>query len=221
MKNCLNCQKEIFGEKRKFCSRKCFHLFCKGKKYEELYGTEKSKKIKELIKSQTINRIKQKNICLYCGKEFYRNYNTKFCGNNCHYKWVKGKTYEELYGEEKAKKIKKILSNVCGKSNRKLRKNKSYKQLFGEKKSELIKEKQSAFKRVFPFSDTSIEIKLKNFLSSQNIPFVPQYPILGISLMFLLNQIFAFLLMDVIGITARYVTRENEENIKTKKLLEH
>ena len=86
---CENCNKKIdgtFGSSR-FCNKSCASIFSnknnpkRGKTYEEIYGKEKAKKIKEKLK----NKIP-------------------------HNKGQKG-TLEELYGIEKAKKIKNKLKN--------------------------------------------------------------------------------------------------------------
>lgn len=51
----------------------------------------------------------------------------------------------------------------------------------GVKKSEKTRQKMSEarLKRVFPIKDTSIEVKLQNFLKEQHIEFSTHYPILG------------------------------------------
>jgi hypothetical protein len=76
----------------------------KGKTFEELYGKEKAKKMKELCSINTSGKNNP-------------NYGGSWRGINPS-KINKGKTFEELYGKEKAKKIKnKISSKTSGKNN--------------------------------------------------------------------------------------------------------
>ena len=55
----------------------------------------------------------KKRICKVCGKEFrptHRNLQI-YCSTKCFMSTRRGKTYEEIYGEERAKEIKKNVSN--------------------------------------------------------------------------------------------------------------
>ncbi len=106
MNNCLSCEKETNNPK--FCNRQCFHDYCKGKTYEELYGKEKAKKLRELVKLQTIERKKDKNICKFCRKIFYRNYSKTFCTLKCFQQWLKGKPLEKRLKNVKDIKLYKL-----------------------------------------------------------------------------------------------------------------
>jgi len=77
--------------------------FRKGKTYEELYGKEKSKELKERLSRKTKKQTGIKNS--FYGK--HHSQKTKVVLRNKRL----GKTYEELYGEEKALDIKSKLRN--------------------------------------------------------------------------------------------------------------
>ena len=81
---------------------------------------------------------------------------------------------------------KRVLANVGKKRSIEFRQNlslrtKGNKYALGYKRSESEIEiiKQRRLKQIFPFKDTSIEIKLQNWLKEQNIEFKTHYPILG------------------------------------------
>jgi len=93
-------------------------------------------------------------LCDYgCGKKAkYQFKNGKWCCSShwskCPYikkhrsQQLKGKTYEEIHGQEKAKELKKLRSErLVGKTG--WSKNKTYEQLYGEEKAQSIKYKQS------------------------------------------------------------------------------
>jgi len=87
-----------------------------------------------------------------------------------------GKTYEELYGEEKAKQIKlKVGAKSLGRipSN----KGKTYEDFFGENKAKDLKEiiKYHRKYQITPMKDTKIEIKIQNFLKESKIEFYTHY----------------------------------------------
>ena len=90
----------------------------KSRTWEQIYG-EKAKEIhqKHSIACKDINKKPTKKIyCLNCGKcdEVIYTSNRKYCSRNCAQKvayknaqlWRKGKKYNEMYGEERAKSIK-------------------------------------------------------------------------------------------------------------------
>jgi len=64
---------------------------------------------------------KVKILCLHCGKEFeyYKSRKlVKFCSKQCHYDYNKGKSLEEIIGEEKAKKSRmKLHLSLSGEKN--------------------------------------------------------------------------------------------------------
>lgn len=54
-----------------------------------------------------------KKICEQCGKGFEAlRKEQQYCSQECYHKAMEGKTYEEIYGEEKAKEIKEKLSEI-------------------------------------------------------------------------------------------------------------
>lgn len=125
-KICENCGEQFraFYEKRRFCCMGCFQNFKTGKSLEEIYGVKKSKEIKEKIsKSLTVVSLFVTLKCKECKKEFtvkdYKcNKNKVFCSKECRDKFVKGKTFEELFGKEKAEEIgSRISSKVLGRKN--------------------------------------------------------------------------------------------------------
>jgi len=79
-------------------------------------------------------------------------------------KLTKGKTYEEIYGKKKAEKIKKTqsISNSLSKIGPK-------NPMYGRKQTEKWKKMRRNLK--LPFRDSSIEIKVQNFLKLLNIEF--------------------------------------------------
>lgn len=105
----------------------------------------------------------------------------------------KSKTYEEVYGIDRAKKIKdkivaskigkvsklkgKTYEEICGEENGRARKSK----LLGHDVSESTRQKirLKRLKQIFPFKDTSIEVKLQNKIRENNIDFKTHVPIFG------------------------------------------
>jgi len=85
--------------KKQFCSLRCFYNW-------------KSEQPKQMIKY----------LCAQCNKIFYKypslcNDENNFCSYNCMYEYRKGKTYLELYGEEKGNKIKEKLVIASSENN--------------------------------------------------------------------------------------------------------
>jgi hypothetical protein len=77
-------------------------------------------------------------------------------------KYMRGKTFEEIYGNKKSEEIKKAKS-ISIKNF--IEKNPKFKNLLKEARSLLI----------MPFQDTSIEIKIQNFLKELKIGFFTHY----------------------------------------------
>lgn len=97
------------------------------------------KKAEELTTNDIIIELKIKGIlikvCQYCGIEFVSG-RKKYCSYGCSNKArLKGKTYEELYGIDKAneEKIKRKMFD---------RKNKTYEEIYGEKRAKEILDKR-------------------------------------------------------------------------------
>lgn len=87
----------------------------------------------------------------------------------------KGRTYEDLYGKEKASSMKKNISmrQMGIKLSTEAKNSISIKNK-GKKRSEETKNKikEERAKQIFPIKDSSIEIKIQNFLKQLNIEFV-------------------------------------------------
>lgn len=87
-----------------------------------------------------------------------------------------GKTYEQIYGIEKAKQIK---NKISIKSIGRIPpiKGKTYEIFFGEDVAENLKEqiKIARKKQIFPMNDTKIEIKIQDFLKELKIVFYPHH----------------------------------------------
>ncbi len=89
----------------------------------------------------------------------------------------KGKTYEEIYGKERAKKLKQRQKELgigknnpmYGKHHSEETKNKIRKIMNTPKMKKLLKERRA--KQIFPKIDTKIEQKIQNFLSLLHIEF--------------------------------------------------
>ena len=75
---------------------------------------------------------------------------------------TRGKTYEELYGKEKANKLKKLR----GKTTSKNRKGKTWEQIFGKEKASLMKDKLSLRSKANIGKVLSTETKNKISVSS-------------------------------------------------------
>jgi very-short-patch-repair endonuclease len=91
-------------------------------------------------------------------------------------KYLKNKTYEEIYGVEEAKKQKEKREEhykYLRQSATIHLKGKTYEEIYGHEKSEERKEKRG--NQIFPMINTSIEVKLQNYLKQINIGFFTHY----------------------------------------------
>jgi len=95
-----------------------------------------------------------------------------------------GKTFEERFGEDEAKKIKEKMrknhKGMLGRHHKKESREKIGKSRLGDKnpaKKPEVKEKirQARLKQILPIKDTSIEIKIQNFLKQLGIEFVTHF----------------------------------------------
>lgn len=129
---------------------------CKDKTYEEIYGNERAKEIKDKIGKKCKGKTcPYKNI----GKEEFKK-RVSESRQNGPPSLKKNKTYEEIYGKEKAKEIKELNS-------------KSSKAFFKTEKGKIARNKirEARAKQIFPVKDTKIEVKLQNLLKELNINF--------------------------------------------------
>jgi len=159
-KQCVNCNKKFthIDKRQKICSRECY------------------------IKYSSRPLIKK--ICKFCGKEFLddrNHHNIIFCSNSCAIKnnWKLGKYTKEVQkkmginggrarkGKIRVKRIKKICP-ICGKEFSHVP---NYaRQVTFCSFSCAAKERRKHI--IFPVKDTSIEIKIQNFLKQLNIDFL-------------------------------------------------
>ena len=97
-------------------------------------------------------------------------------GNNNASKYLKGKTYEEIYGVEEAKRQKEKREEhykYLRQSATIDLKGRTYEEIYGPEKAKKRKEKRG--EQVFPMQDTSIEIKIQNYLKELKIGFFTHY----------------------------------------------
>ena len=119
-----------------------------------MFGRYHSEKSKEKIRNSDYHKNNSgKNSPMY-GKK-----------NPSMAKWNKekrlGKTYEELYGKVRAKKMRKRASEIFSLANKGKPKSKEHIQIIKENRA----------KQIFPLKDTSIEVKIQNFLKQLKIEF--------------------------------------------------
>lgn len=82
-KYCLFCGKELKKQQKKFCSKSC------AAKINNTKREKKENKNTSYIKNRYLNVLKEGKktnkqfICEYCGKEFFGNYERRFCSNKC------------------------------------------------------------------------------------------------------------------------------------------
>lgn len=150
-------------------------------------GIPLSEETKQRIRVKAIERAHSKPTvlknkrCLRCGEEFrwscsYKQWaGRKYCSVQCANSYVRTEKHIEQcrknaqarkgvpLSEEHKKKVVSALSGVW----------------LGRKHTKESKEKMSLANRTFLFRNTSIEIKLQNFLKANNVPFQTNYPILG------------------------------------------
>lgn len=186
------------GESYKICSCGCggFIIFQRHHKYRDI------KYIHNHHRKESKNKIIEKICECGCDTTFSTiNSNQRFIlGHN--YRFIeeflkvrgrgitiKGKTYEEIYGKERANKIKKIMRNKnIGEKNpcygRKITEKEKIQRRFlilnnpnygmkNKKHSQesIKKIKEARANQIFPKQDTSIEIKIQNFLKQLRIEF--------------------------------------------------
>ena len=111
---CKQCNKRILTVNRLFCSKVCYRKWLSITPMEEKMSAETFSKIKKYANSKhgfRVERITKE--CKYCNTEFIDliTEKHKFCTFQCYLSWRKGKTYEEMYGEEVGKRTREFQRN--------------------------------------------------------------------------------------------------------------
>lgn len=177
----------------------------KGKTYEEIYGVEKAnelKKIRSLARLGKRHNERTKRICSETNKG-----NTYWLGK--HHKLesnIKNSKKHKLYFEKSQNRLKTSIAT---------------KNAMTEEVIKKIKEKRA--KQVFPLKDTTIEVKIQNFLKALGIEFFTHQYIKEIEHGYQCD-IFIPSMNLVIECDGEYwhnyPTRTEIDNIRTKELLE-
>ena len=160
----------------------------KGKTYEQIYGIEKAKKMKEQKKKMFIGKGNPfyGKVPWNKGKKGLRSHSleTKIKLKVCRANQInspennlairkkistalKGKSYEEVYGKTKADQMRKSRSNWATNSIKIKHKN------FGFPKDGTMKERRKL--QVMPMQDTAIELKLQKFLGQLKLWNIPHF----------------------------------------------
>jgi len=233
MNKCLYCGKET--NNRKYCSHSCVF---KNMPKRSPWNKGKTKSIDKRL---VYNRNHKINFCLNCRKEI--SYYKKCCSYSCaiKYRW-KNYSEEELkiiieklrlahLGKKLSEEHRKNLS--LAKKGKKLseehRKNvikaitgNTRKPLSEEHKNKLREKSRIArSKQIFPVQDTSIEIKIQDFLKELNIIFLPHYYI-NIKHAYQVDIFIPFinLIIECDGNYWHYYPlRKNIDNIRTQELI--
>lgn len=87
-----------------------------------------------------------------------------------------GKTYEEIYGKEKAEETRRKIG-LKSLNRTPANKGKTYEEFYGKEKSKFLKEiiKENRKKQIFPMRDTKIEVKIQNYLKELKVEFFTHY----------------------------------------------
>lgn len=132
----------------------------KGKTYEELHGVEKATELKIKISTHTICAMQNIDMKGVPKSEYHKN---KLSDAR------KGRTWENVFGVEKACEMKKRV------------KDKTFEEIYGEEKAKEIKQKLKVarLKHILPLKDTKIEIILQEILVKEGIIFEKHKSLLG------------------------------------------
>jgi G:T-mismatch repair DNA endonuclease (very short patch repair protein) len=161
----------------------------KGKTYDEVYGLEKSKLIKN--KMSLKGRGKKKEKLSVALKEHWKNPENKESLINRNKKISQSLTGRKLSEKHKEKNRQHMLGktawnkgligyNKGHKVSQKTidsimkTKGRTFEEIFGEEKAKEMKKgiREARAKQIFPTKDSSIEIKIQNFLTQLNIKFL-------------------------------------------------
>lgn len=129
-----------YKKSREHCEK--IRLVRKGKKFEEIFGEERAKEMKDKMKKLARERTQPINSIIALKKANDER---------------TGKKYEEIYGKERTQEILNKIKN----------------KLKGKKFSQdtLLKMSYAASKRIMPLKDTRIEVKIQNFLKELKIEY--------------------------------------------------
>lgn len=153
-KRCIICGGNLKRLNKKFCSCKCHGKYLKDKTYIQIYGKEKSKKIKEKRSNNFKNIILKDRI----GKKKY------IIFLKAMKKLRRDKTYEQIYGINRAKQIKRKIGKKSGNFIR----NKTFEQVYSKEKADKIRGKlgqylkNKTFEQVYGKKKANELIKLKS-----------------------------------------------------------
>jgi G:T-mismatch repair DNA endonuclease (very short patch repair protein) len=163
-KKCLNCKKIFIIQKhesKKFCCKKCYWMYMIGKTNGSK-GFKHSEEYKKNVSKRSLIMWKSKN---FINKRF--NLMHKYSDKDILILWNRGLVIKGISKETNVseKTICRILKeNGITKEDIKYRK--------GKILSKLRKDDFSKGKFIFPVKDTSIEVKIQNFLKQLNIEFL-------------------------------------------------
>jgi len=166
-KKCLICGKEFYtplclNKRKKYCSKKCSYISIKGKpSYNKGLTKETSDGVRRTAKAKigkprsknTKNKIREK----LKGRKLSKEHIKKMIGRN---PWNKGLTKETDLRVKKYGKSGSITRTINGKNKK-----------FWNKPKMIEFAKQRRAKQIFPVKDSSIELKIQNFLSLLHIEY--------------------------------------------------
>jgi very-short-patch-repair endonuclease len=149
----------------KYCSIKCHHKDIKGKSWDIICGFEKAK-----LRADKISRTMKEKIAR-------GEIQIKIPANNFAVRNTGGKTLEELYGVEKANRIKKQVGvHSIGNTNSlgrimPLHEREARVKYYEEHPEAIAKIKEARAQQIFPVEDTAIEVKIQNYLKELQVDF--------------------------------------------------
>jgi len=151
----------------------------KGKTFEEIFGVEKAKEIKEKQSKHLLGQ-NNPNYKKDFSKEHRINLGKAHIGKHPRTEYKKGhnknKTLEEIYGEKRAKEIKKKKNiSMSGKNHPFFRKGVNTGKKYPKELYPNYGLRSTRYKQIFPMKDTKIELKIQNYLKLLHIEFITHY----------------------------------------------